>query len=599
MDTIPRSDIKKELLRSFKFLVFSCTAGVIQVLSFTLLHELADLPYWPAYLAALLLSVLYNFTLNRRLTFRSAANVPLTMGLVLGYYALFTPLSTWGGYALTHAGWNEYLVLAVTMVLNFVTEFLFCRFVVYRNNVDNRETGQAPAWPRPRQPEREKEYGEKLARMVRIPTLSREPGEDMTEFFRLQALLEELFPRFHHLAEKRVCQGSLVYRWKGKEPGPGVMVMAHQDVVPAPDEGWIVPPFSGEIREGLLYGRGALDCKATLFSLLQALEELAAEGFSPVRDIWVTSSCNEETSTAGAFAVAELLRRQGVTLDWVLDEGGSVTTDGFPGLRRPMAMIGIMEKGFMNVEIAAAGKGGHSSRPSKGSPIPRLAAFISRMERRGPLGWKLTPEVAELLKAVAPDMPLPARLVFSNLWFFRPLLPRLLPRMSGAGNALIRTTCAFTMAEGSPAANVLPQRAWVTANLRNLSCQSPERVMEILRKTARGLDLTCVCTFGHGATPPTPTDGAPYRRVAEVFREIFPDAGTVPSIMLGGTDSRAFVPLTRHILRVCPLRVTPEQQACCHAANENISLSSLPECVDFYKALLRDPGCAPVAEAGK
>lgn len=589
MEPNRRGAWKKDLIRSLKFLLFSCTAGVIQLLSFTLLHELTRMPYWPAYLIALFLSVVYNFTVNRRFTFQSAANVALAMGMVLGYYAVFTPLSTWGGNALTASGWNEYLVLAVTMVLNFLTEFLFCRFVVYRGKLDNRQAAAPAGQPRPRQPEREADYGEKLAQMVRIPTVSREPGEDMTEFVRLQALLEALFPAFHARAEKRVQDGSLLYRWRGREPGPGVMLMAHQDVVPAPPEGWLVPPFSGEIREGLLYGRGALDCKATLFSLLQALEELAEEGFSPQQDIWVASACNEESSTTGAFATLDFLRGEGVTLVWILDEGGAVTTDGFPGLRRPMAMIGITEKGFMNVVIAASGKGGHSSRPPENTPIPRLAAFIRRMERRRPLGWRLTPETRALLEAVAPEMPFPGRLVFSNLWLFRPFLPRLLPRLSNAGNALLGTTCAFTMAGGSPAANVLPQKAWVVANLRNASFQSPEQVMQLLEKTAKGLDLTCTYTWGHGAAPLTPTEGAPYRRAAALFREIFPDAGVAPFIMLGATDSRAYVSLTRHILRICPLRVTPAQQAACHAVNENVSLSALPDCVDFYKALLRNP----------
>ena len=130
--------MNKELLRTVKFALFSASAGIIQMGSFALLNELARLPYWLSYLIALVLSVLWNFTLNRKFTFKSAANVPKAMALVFVYYCMFTPLSTLLEHGLASVlGWNEYLVTAINMVLNFVTEFLFQRFVVYRNDVDS------------------------------------------------------------------------------------------------------------------------------------------------------------------------------------------------------------------------------------------------------------------------------------------------------------------------------------------------------------------------------------------------------------------------------------------------------------------------------
>lgn len=134
-----KKSINQNLRQAVQFVVFSCMAGIIQTLTFTLLNEVCRFEYWPAYLIALILSVVYNFTVNRRYTFRSAANVPVAMAKVLGYYCVFTPLSTWWGNALTAAGWNEYIVLFGTMVINMVTEFLFCRFVVYRNTIDTNE----------------------------------------------------------------------------------------------------------------------------------------------------------------------------------------------------------------------------------------------------------------------------------------------------------------------------------------------------------------------------------------------------------------------------------------------------------------------------
>lgn len=140
MDTTSTEGQQKrsEVIRLAKFLVFSLGAGIIQVISFTLLHEVAALPYWPSYLVALVLSVLFNFTVNRRYTFKSTANIPRAMTLLALYYVVFTPASTWWGDALTTHGWNEYIVLGGTMVINFATEFLFNRFVIYRSSLDNR-----------------------------------------------------------------------------------------------------------------------------------------------------------------------------------------------------------------------------------------------------------------------------------------------------------------------------------------------------------------------------------------------------------------------------------------------------------------------------
>ena len=127
---------KKELFRAVKFALFSISAGIVETVSFTLMNELFRWNYWVCYLTALVLSVVWTFTLNRKYTFRSANNVPIAMLKVAAYYAVFTPLSTWGGQALSNMGWNEYAVLILSMVLNFVTEFIYDRFVVFGKSID-------------------------------------------------------------------------------------------------------------------------------------------------------------------------------------------------------------------------------------------------------------------------------------------------------------------------------------------------------------------------------------------------------------------------------------------------------------------------------
>ncbi len=142
---------KQNIIQTVKFALFSAGAGIIQTVTFTLLNEAFKLDYWAAYLPALVLSVLFNFTVNRKFTFKSAANIPVAMLKVAGYYCVFTPLSTWGGNLLkawldsalpATTSWNEYIVLALTMLLNLSTEFLFCRFFVYRNSINTNELGK-------------------------------------------------------------------------------------------------------------------------------------------------------------------------------------------------------------------------------------------------------------------------------------------------------------------------------------------------------------------------------------------------------------------------------------------------------------------------
>ena len=218
----------------------------------------------------------------------------------------------------------------------------------------------------------------KLGAMVRIPSVSKREDEDLTEFYRLHAVMEELFPLIHKHLEKTELQGSLLYRWAGKDAKKlPILLMGHQDVVPASDEGWRVGAYSGEVVDGCLYGRGSLDCKSTMFVELQAVEELLAEGFIPPCDVYLAFSINEETGGDGAAAIARHLQAKGIRLAMAIDEGGAVIDKAVDGMDRPYAVIGFMEKGYMDVKITARGKGGHSSTPPRNTPAARLFAFAN------------------------------------------------------------------------------------------------------------------------------------------------------------------------------------------------------------------------------
>ena len=433
---------------------------------------------------------------------------------------------------------------------------------------------------------------EKLGAMVRIPTVSKHEHEDLTDFYRFHEELERLFPLIHKHLEKTVLNGTLLYHWAGadKEKLP-ILFMGHQDVVPASDEGWSVPAYSGVVKDGCLYGRGTLDCKGTMYVEMQAVEELLAEGFVPPCDVYLEYSINEETGGDGAAAAMRYLRDQGIRFALVLDEGGAVLEEAIPGMDRPYAMVGITEKGYMDVKITARGKGGHSSTPPRHTPAARLFAFANEIERKRPFYKKLIPELKEMFEKMAPSLPFAMRLILSNIWLFRPLLKIVMPMVSPYGEALMETTCCFTQMKGSDAANVIPKEPYLIANLRTSVHQNCEESLALLKKYGKKYDLEFEVLLQRDASPVSNIHSREYAFVEKTIKDHFPDAGTAPYLIMGGTDCRHFHALTENALRFAPIRMSDAQNASCHAVDENVTLAALAEGVGFYKKLLKNyPG---------
>ena len=430
---------------------------------------------------------------------------------------------------------------------------------------------------------------EKLGAMVRVPTVSRSEDEDLTEFFRFHKVLEQHFPLLHQHLEKNVLNGTLLYRWQGANPDlKPILFMGHQDVVPASDEGWSVGAYSGAVVDGNLYGRGAMDCKSTMYVEMQAVEELLAEDFVPPCDVYLEYSINEETGGDGAAAAVRYLQEKGITLALVIDEGGAVIERPVDGMDRPYAVVGITEKGYMDVKITARGKGGHSSTPPRNTPAARLFAFANEIERKRPFDKKLHPEVMEMFRQMAPSFPFHLRMILGNLWLFRPLLMAVMPKISPFGEAVMATTCCFTMMRGSDAANVIPKEPYLIANLRTSVHQNCRQSLEILKSYADKYGLELEVLMQRDASPVSNIHSKEYAYVCECIRKQFPDAGIAPYIIMGGTDCRHFHALTENALRFAPVRMTNEQSASCHAVDENVSVAALAEGVRFFKMLLRD-----------
>ena len=430
---------------------------------------------------------------------------------------------------------------------------------------------------------------QKLGDMVRVPTVSKNEDEDLSQFYKYHEVLEELFPNVHKTFEKTVLNGTLLYKWQGTDPARRpILFMGHQDVVPANDHGWKCPAYSGEVIDGAIYGRGSMDCKSTMFVELQALEELIEEGFVPPCDIYLEYAINEETGGDGAASAVRYLKEKGIELALVIDEGGAVVDRPIAGMDRQFAVIGVTEKGYMDLKISAKGKGGHSSTPPRNTPAARLFAFANEIEKKRPFKKHLIPEVYEMFDSMAPSFGFGMRLLLGNIWLFKPLLIKLMPIVSPFGEAILSTTCCFTMMKGSDACNVIPKEPYLVANLRTSVHQNCEESLAVLKKYADKYDLEIEVIQARDASPVSNIHSKEYAYLTDCIKKQFPDVGVAPYVIMGGTDCRHFHALTENALRFCPVRMSNEQNAACHAVNENVTLSALAEGVRFFKYFIKN-----------
>ena len=430
-------------------------------------------------------------------------------------------------------------------------------------------------------------YGRALAEMIRCETISSRFDPDRSKFYAFHNKLEDLFPNIHANCEKHEFNGSLLFKWKGTGEHAPIMLMSHQDVVEAGGE-WEHGPFSGDIDErGAVWGRGTVDTKASLFCLLTAVEELLAEGFVPACDVYVGGSCTEEWSGEGAPAMAQYLKDNGVHLALLLDEGGMIIEEPIGGVKGTYGMVGVVEKGYGDVKFIARSGGGHASAPKKNTPLVRLGKFMVDVEKNYPFRSELTPTVREMFRRLTPNMNFGLRFVMANLWLFEGLLVKLLPSISSAAGAMIRTTLAFTTAKGSDGLNVLPQEAYVTGNMRFIHHQANVESLKIISDIAAKYDIETEVIYQDDPCPIVTFDSDAFRLVEAVAGEIYPNIGICPYVMTGGTDSKYYAEVCDNCIRFAPLYIDPQQYESIHGLNENIYQGTLPMGVDFYKQIIQ------------
>ena len=441
-------------------------------------------------------------------------------------------------------------------------------------------------WQPVKDPARERAYAEKLAEMIRFETVSYKGQIQRDKFLEFHKILEGLFPLVHKHLEKTEIDGSLLYFWKGKHSDKPVVLMGHQDVVPA--EGtWEHEPFSGDIEDGKIWGRGSADTKCSVMAFFQAVEELLAEGYVPEQDVYLSSSNTEEVAGEGCPKLVAELKRRGVKPYIVNDEGGSVVTEPMAGLKGNYAMVGVLEKGQGNLQIIARSNGGHSSYPPKNSPIVRLSKFMTDLSKHSPMKSIMSRQAQEMFGNMAPYGPFWMRLLFGNLWLFKPLLEVLMPSISNQAAALLHTTVAPTMQSGSDGCNVLPQEATLTLNLRYIPHQNMEESNAAIKKLAEKYDLEVRVLDAYPACEPVDAHSEAFGLVEEVIREVFPGLPIIPYIMTGGTDARFYQEICDACIRFSPVVYGPAQMKGMHGLNEYLDTYSLPGAVDYYKTLIR------------
>jgi carboxypeptidase PM20D1 len=438
----------------------------------------------------------------------------------------------------------------------------------------------------------------KLQALVRIPTVSnRDPDlVDVAAFDEFVAELARQFPMLHERLElTRVDTHGLLFHWAGRSSDRPVVLMAHLDVVPVEEDApWQHPPFGAEIHDDAIWGRGTLDDKGELVAICVAVENLLEAGFTPQQDVWLSFGCNEEVSGTSAVLAVEELRRRGVAPWFVIDEGGAIASEAFPGVAAPVGVVGVTEKGVTSLELRVDGRGGHASTPQRNGPTVRLAKALTKLDRHQMAASVPEPTI-ELLRRMAPHAPRALRPLMANADKLRPVLTRALIAAGAEPAAMTRTTFAITTLSGSPALNVIASTAKAGVNIRIMVGDTVAGVLEHVRKTIDDDEVQITVVEENEPSPISPydplhDDGA-FGLIESTITEVFPDAIPAPYVMMAATDSRFFTEICARVYRFAPFRMTKAQRESIHSYDEHLGVDAFIDGVRWYQLLIeRIPG---------
>jgi carboxypeptidase PM20D1 len=437
-----------------------------------------------------------------------------------------------------------------------------------------------------------------LSSLVQIPTVSSWDPEyvDHEAFGRHRAALATFYPRVHALQSEPAGDHGLLYRWPGRgreevlHPFP-VVLMAHQDVAPVGGMDWSANPFSGEIRDGVVHGRGTLDDKGGLVAVLDAVETLLGEGFVPERDVWLFFGADQETAGESAQTAVRRLYELGVRPWLVIDEGGGVVTDVFPGVDRQTALVGVAEKGLVGVNLYTTDVGGHAATPRRRTATARLARAVTRVSRHR-FAARVNAPTVDMLERVAPGakgargtlLRAATKLASGPL---RKIAAWMLAQGGPEAWATARTTLAVTELEGSSGANVAASSARARLDVRVAHGETVDRTVARLRRVIRDKQVEIEVVERSEPSEVSPADSQQFALLSEAIGASYPDALVVPCVTLTASDARTFTPISDHVYRFSPFVLTGEQRQSVHGTDEYLSVDSLSRGVHFYREVLR------------
>lgn len=452
-----------------------------------------------------------------------------------------------------------------------------------------RPLPQEPVAAAPVELDEEKVLGD-MQEMIRCRTVSHkdETLTDWAEFEKFQALLQERFPLIHKSCTlRRLGKTGLLYQLPGKAHDQVTVCMAHYDVVPVQEDGWSKPAFAGIVEDGVLWGRGTLDTKVTLCGVMEALEQLLAQGYVPRQDLYLAFSGEEEIAGESCPKIVDWFQEQGIRPALVLDEGGAVVDHVFPGVQASCAVVGTAEKGILDLDFVMESAGGHASTPPARQLLGQLSRAVTAIEKH-PFPCEITKPTREMFDTLGRHSAFGLRMVFANLWCFRPVLDLVARRSGGEINAMLRTTVAITRFEGSKAYNVLPPRGSFGVNLRLLGKYNVESAQAYLRKIIGNDQISIRLVDGMNPSISSDTDCDAWRTLKTAIRQTWPEALVTPYLMMACSDSRHFNRITDRVYRFSAMHLTKEERGLIHGNDERIPVETLMTTARFYVRLLRE-----------
>ena len=433
--------------------------------------------------------------------------------------------------------------------------------------------------------EEQTEYAEKLSEMIKCKTVSVSDSFDDTEFKKLRDVMEKLFPEIHKKAEKKIFGDDCwIYKIEGKDKERNIMIMSHHDVVAGEGE-WKYPAFCGEIHDGLLWGRGTVDTKTPLFAEFMALEELLCEGFIPECNVYIGSSHNEEIGGDGIPLALEYFKKEGITFETVLDEGGAIISPPLPGIKCNCAMIAVHEKGRYTLNCYARDDNGHKGlAANSNTPVARMSAFINEVNTKNIFIKRLYPQVKAMFTHLCPYTPFIMRLLFSNLWCFGGLLKTVMPKINPQAGSMVGTTCSFNEINTNKEEKYCHSKAFI----RCVDDKDQEKDLLKIKEIANKYGIELVPGDNNEYFTPARLDHNAFGYTKKCIETIFPDVVSAPYILPAGTDARHLCEICNCVIRFAPIEMNDQQFASVHSENENISLESIANAVVFYKHYIKN-----------